>query len=241
MSAIATLPIFSVELGGDLLPQTDLLTVEDVIISQKLSAPSMCEVLFLHPERELVRCGQSLRIYLGQQKQMVFQGDVTAVEHEYDAGGRKMRVRAYDRLARLRKQFSVKAHVQIGLKELVTELVRDLGITVEGSADTPLWQRFIQYRQSHLDFVLDLADRAGLYLTLRGPSGSFARHQQERGMRLRIGAGMGPIPCEPERRQSFQPARGNEKERVLRRRSLPADVDAGSHPRSVSRDGHRPG
>ena len=167
MRAISTLPSFSIELEGELLSEADLLWVEEIVVAQKLSAPAVCEVSFVHPTRDLTSCGKSLRIFVGTPKTLLFSGDVTAVEFEYDPGGRKIRVRAYDQLARLRKQFPIKAHVQVGLKDLANEMVRDLGIKVEGSEDTPLWQRFIQHRQSNLDCLLDLADRAGLLLTLR--------------------------------------------------------------------------
>src|SRR5215471_2088279 len=167
MRAISTLPSFSVELDGELLSDADLLSVEEIVVAQKLNAPTVCEISFVHSSRDLTGCGKSLRILVGAQKSLLFSGDVTAIEYEYDPGGRKIRIRAYDRLARLRKQFPIKVHVQVGLKDLANEMMRSLGITVEGSADTPLWQRFIQYRQSNLDCLLDLADRAGLLLTLR--------------------------------------------------------------------------
>jgi len=165
--AISTLPAFAIDLDGELLSEEDLLSVEEIVVAQKLSAPSVCEVSFVHPARDFTGCGKSLRIFVGSQKTLLFSGDVTAVEYEYDPGGRKILIRAYDRLARLRKQFPIKVHVQVGLKDLAKEMVRELGIAVEGSEDTPLWQRFIQYRQSNLDCLLDLAVRAGLLLTLR--------------------------------------------------------------------------
>jgi phage protein D/phage baseplate assembly protein gpV len=168
MTAIATLPGISVEVGGSALPDADLLCVEEIVVAQKLSAPAMCELSFLHPAREPMACGESLRILIGPRKEIVFSGDVTAVEHEYDPGGWKIRVRAYDRLARLRKRKSVKAHVQVSLHDLASEMAADFGLTVAGSADTPLWQRYIQYRQNDLDCLLELADHAGLFLTLRG-------------------------------------------------------------------------
>src|SRR5262249_10201717 len=112
--------------------------------------------------------GSALHLFLGAQKQLVFSGEVTAIEQEYQPGARKTRIRAYDLLARLRKQYSVKAHVQVSVRDLASDMMRALGVSVAGSANTPLWQRLIQYRQSDLDCLLDLAERAGVFLTLRG-------------------------------------------------------------------------
>jgi phage baseplate assembly protein gpV len=167
MSTIALLPAFSLEADGQPWSDADMLSVEEVVVVQKLSAPTMCEISLLHPARAPIEYGAPLRLFVGAQKQMVFSGEVTAVEHEYDPGGWKMRVRAYDRLARLRKSFPVKAHVQVTLRDLATELMAGLGIDIAGPGDTPLWQRFIQYRQSDLDCMLEMAERAGVFLTLR--------------------------------------------------------------------------
>ncbi len=83
MNGITTLPAFFVELDGESLSQAELFSVDEVVIAQKLSSPSMCEISFLHPARDLVRCGESLRVFVGPQKRMVFSGGVTAIEHEY--------------------------------------------------------------------------------------------------------------------------------------------------------------
>lgn len=166
MNNVAVIPRFSVEFDGELLTDAEQLSIEEVMVSQKLSAPSMCEISFLHPTRSM-DCGKPLRVFVGNPKSQLFAGDITAVEYEYDASGRKIRIRAYDRLARLRKRSSVKAHVQVGLRDLATEMAGAIGLSVEGSADTPLWQRFIQYHQSDFDFLVDLAERAGTFLQLR--------------------------------------------------------------------------
>jgi phage baseplate assembly protein gpV/phage protein D len=98
----------------------------------------------------------------------LFTGEVTAIEYVYEpARGQEMRVRGYDRLHRLRKRQSVHAHVDVALPALAREMTADLGLSVEGGEDAPLWPRVIQYRQSDLQVLVDLARRCGLYLTLR--------------------------------------------------------------------------
>ena len=94
---------------------------------------------------------------------------VTAVEHVYEpAHGREVRVRGYDLLHRLRKRQTVRAHVQTTLRDLARELVADLGLTVQAAAPGPLWPRLIQHRQTDLDLLVELAERCGLFLTVRG-------------------------------------------------------------------------
>ena len=168
MNNIATLPVFFVESNGQSLSQADLLSIEEIVVAQKLSAPAMCEISFSNPAHQPIEYGASLRLSIGAQKQTVFAGEVTAVEHEYNPGAAKTRIRAYDSLAQLRKRFSIKAYVQVKFHDLATEILRDLEISVAGPGDAPLWQRFIQYRQSDFDCLLEVAERAGLFLTLRG-------------------------------------------------------------------------
>jgi phage baseplate assembly protein gpV/phage protein D len=99
----------------------------------------------------------------------LFEGQVTAVEHVYAPdGGRELRVRGYDALHRLRKRQTVRAHVQVTPRDLARDLVSDLGLDVQADEPGPLWPRLLQHRRSDLDLLVDVAERSGLYLTLRG-------------------------------------------------------------------------
>ncbi len=82
--------------------------------------------------------------------------------------GYELQIRAYDKLHQLRKRQPVRAHVQITLPDLIKDLVQDLDLTVKFAESGPLWERLIQYNQSDWDLILEIAERCGLYLTLRG-------------------------------------------------------------------------
>jgi phage protein D/phage baseplate assembly protein gpV len=91
------------------------------------------------------------------------------VEYVHGAAGtRRLRVRGYDVLHRLRERQPVRAHVQVTPEELARELVSELGLTVEAAESGPLWRHLIQHGQSDLDFLVEQAERCGLWLVLDG-------------------------------------------------------------------------
>ena len=170
-SALATIPRLDVELGGASLPDNAAAVLEEVRVQHRLSQPSLCELTFFctaQPLSELedISIGSGLRVKTAPGFGLLFTGEVTAVEHAYTPDhGHTVQVRGYDRLHRLRKQQPVSVHVQVTPADLAREMVAELGVVVEAEQDGPSSQRLIQYRQSNLDLLVDVAQRVGLYLT----------------------------------------------------------------------------
>jgi phage baseplate assembly protein gpV len=97
----------------------------------------------------------------------LFVGEVTAVQHVFGpAGERQVRVRAYDRLHRLRKRQSVRAYVEVGVHDLARELVAELGLRVEGLGPNLVWPWLVQHRPSDLELLQDVVEACGQYLAL---------------------------------------------------------------------------
>jgi phage protein D/phage baseplate assembly protein gpV len=171
---LSTLPEVQVEAEGVSLAAEDLNALAGIRVQQRLSLPTLCELTFSDPPGPLTAAarlepGTALRVVVVGQHEPLFVGQVTAVEHCYEpAGGREIRVRGYDLLHQLRKRQSVRAHVQVTTRDLAQELVADLGLTVQAAEPGPLWPRLIQYRQSDLELLQEVAERCGLYLAVRG-------------------------------------------------------------------------
>jgi len=142
-------------------------------VQQRLSLPTLCELSFRDPPGPLsaadrLEPGSRVRVTVPGHDVALFDGQVTAYQHLYEpSGGHEVRVRAYDALHRLRKTQTVRAHVGVQLPALAEEMVGPLGLVVQGSVDGPVWDRFIQHRQSDLEVLQELAERAGLYFHLR--------------------------------------------------------------------------
>jgi phage baseplate assembly protein V len=170
MNSISTLPEMIVELDGASAEAAQMRALEEVRVQQRLSLPSLCELTFADPSGsfEAIAPGLSLRVAVDRERLTLFAGEVTAVEHEYGPSGvRRLRVRAYDLLHKLRKRQPVRPHVEVTLADLAREMVLDLGLSVSASETGPVWQRLIQHSQSDFDFLVGVAERCGLYFTLR--------------------------------------------------------------------------
>ena len=173
MSRVRGLPLVTLEAEGITLPDEAVRALGAVRVQQRLSLPTLCELAFFDPPGSLAAVerlspGVSLRVSLPAHRTPLFTGQVTAVEHVYGpANEREIRVRAYDVLHRLRKRWPVRAHVDTSVLDLAREVAIDLGVSVQAADSGPLWPRIIQYQQSDLDLLCEMAARSGLYLTMR--------------------------------------------------------------------------
>lgn len=174
LSQIQMLAQVAVEVDGAALSPEDGRTLGEVRVQQRLSLPALCELRFFDPtgglaEATTMRAGMSLRVAVVGHEEPLFVGQVTAVEHIYEpSGGLETRVRGYDRLHQLRKRQPVRAHVELNLADLMREIVSDLGLSVDAGESGPVWKRLIQHKQSDFDLLVEVAERSGLYFTLRG-------------------------------------------------------------------------
>jgi phage baseplate assembly protein gpV/phage protein D len=171
---VLALPQVTIETTGVPLPESDRRALAEVRVQQRLGLPALCELTFSDPPGPLdgiparLMPGIALRVLVGEQREPLFTGEVTAVEHVYGpARGREVRVRGYDLLHRLRKRQSVRAHVQVTPAGLARELTADLGLTVQAPEDGPMWKHVIQGRQSDFDLLAEMAEACGLFLAVR--------------------------------------------------------------------------
>ena len=129
----STIPEIGVEVNGAKLAPAEVRALSELSVRQKLSAPSQCELIFENlgspgADAPGIGCGDSLLISVEKDEAPLFAGEVTAVEYDYGSNtGRRIRVRAYDRLHRLRKRQPVRTHVQVTLQQLASELVAEHG------------------------------------------------------------------------------------------------------------------
>lgn len=173
MNAVNSLPALTVKLDGKPLASEDTQALGEVLVQQRLSLPTLCELTFFDPHGPLAEAtrplpGMSLRLGIEGAPVSLFSGEVTAAEYRYGpSGGRQVRVRGYDLLHRLRKRQPVRAHVELTLAELARELVEDTGLKVDAADSGPLWHKLVQWRQSDLELLAEVAERCGLYFTAR--------------------------------------------------------------------------
>ncbi|MGO8917411.1 MAG: phage baseplate assembly protein V [Stellaceae bacterium] len=174
MKPIIQLPHLSVKVGGDALGAKVLDAMCQLRVRGALSVPTVCELTFADPPASFGGLsapapGASLRVEVRGANDALFSGEITAVEYGYEpSGARRLRLRAYDPLHRLRKRQPVRVHVQVTTEDLAREMAADVGLEVNAQESGPLWRRLFQYQQSDLDLLVEVAARCGLYLAVRG-------------------------------------------------------------------------
>ncbi|HEY3290074.1 MAG TPA: contractile injection system protein, VgrG/Pvc8 family [Anaerolineae bacterium] len=147
--------------------------LENVRVSQRLSQPSQCELTFGLPSEEThvdaaLHIGAALKVSLSTGATTLFNGDITAIEYLYGPHNKRdVRLRAYDRLHRLRQQQSVRFFADVTVAAIARTLCADLDLSVEAAEDSAEYQYLIQGRESDWQFLLQLAERSGLYLCVR--------------------------------------------------------------------------
>lgn len=174
MKGVATIVPLVVEVDGGALADDDLRTLATARVRQRLSAPTVCELSFRGAADAvpdvLASPGAELRLSVPDYDEPLFAGDVTAVEHAYGPSREHaLVIRAYDRLHRLRKtQEGAGELTEVTVEELAAELVGAIGLSVQASDPGPLWRNVVQHRRSDLELLIVLAERCGLYATVRG-------------------------------------------------------------------------
>ncbi len=173
MSSLITIPKFDVKVDGMALSNDDAQAIDEIRVHQYLSLPTLCEISFLDTAGSLAEAnvmlpGATLDVFVEGADIALFKGEITALNFHYGPSReRRIYVRAYDLLHRLRKRQPVSAHVQLNPSELASALVADLGISVEAHESGPLVQKLVQFCQSDLEFISEVTERYGLYFTLR--------------------------------------------------------------------------
>lgn len=174
VTAVATLPRLDLRVDGSPAGATLGPALTGVRVAQRLGLPAQCELTFADPPGPLggaaaIAPGAALRVGPAGGGVPLFEGDVTAVESVYGPDRtREVRVRAYDRLHRLRTRQPAAAHEDVTAAGLATELAGAAGLSVQCEQSGPTWPLLLQHRQTDLELLHEVADRAGLWLTLRG-------------------------------------------------------------------------
>lgn len=171
---IAAVPTVALELDGVPVAAADLRSLTAVSVMQRLSQPTLCELVFSDPPGPLdmaarVPPGTSLAVSVAVHGGELFSGEVTARELHHAAGGeRTVRLRAYDALHHLRLSQHVRSFSQMNPSEVARELLGPLGVEVDAAISGPLHEHIVQFQQSDLELLQSLLAGAGLFVTMRG-------------------------------------------------------------------------
>ena len=166
------LPVLYIKIGGRNVNQNAIKSIESIIVAQNLCLPSYCELQFVQQNLlslGAVKQGDSITVSVENPENFLFEGDITACEHQYTLGGnQKLIIRAYDLLHRLRKRQQVRQFTDTKLNALVSDVVKDIDINVAWHGSTISIAQSYQWRQSDLAMITENCQRYGYYFSLWG-------------------------------------------------------------------------
>jgi len=169
MKSIAVMPKIEIALGERTISQTDLRCLSRISVLQKLSHPTVCEVVFKptdHGFSDLYPCRKQsvLSVFVKGEIFPLFRGIITAVETRYNPdGSMTLLVRGYDALYFSGKKQRIHTHLETTIPEMAKEMTKDSGIGIKALEAGPVWRQLVQYRETDLDFLARMAQRSGLY------------------------------------------------------------------------------
>ncbi|MFY1638013.1 phage baseplate assembly protein V [Solwaraspora sp. WMMB335] len=138
-------------------------------VISRLAEPARCELTGYEPRGGWpagVALGAELRVYLGDESDPVFDGDVTGIELVRDADAAVIRMSGADPLHRLARRRSVRALTDLTVAGLAESLIEGVPATVDAAEPGPRVDRRVQLGDD-LSFLVASASAAGLYPVLR--------------------------------------------------------------------------
>ncbi|GIH02238.1 type IV secretion protein Rhs [Rhizocola hellebori] len=170
-SLTASIPALLVRSDGRKLPPEVIARLVTARVSAALSQPAQCELSFVTrsgsaAEEGLFALGSQLTVQVHPDSTQLFDGEVTAFELVHAAdGAATLRVRAYDRLHRLRKS----RHTQVFEATSPSELAQTLtGMPVTAENGGPRLDRVVHHHQHDLELLVEVANGAGLHPVIDG-------------------------------------------------------------------------
>lgn len=174
---------FSVKVDGRPLPLEVWLCLVHVVVDQRVRLPAMASLAFHDPERKILdepmlALGSTLEVFAAQdvgKPVKLFDGEVTALEVEYDSGGMLSVVRGLDRSHKLTHGSRTRTFLNMTYADVVRKVGQEAGLRVEADATQPVLEYVLQYNQSNLAFLHDLAAEVGYDLWVEGNTLKFKK------------------------------------------------------------------
>ena len=179
----ATLSVsHQVEVGGSELAADVSAQLESTVVTHRLAMPDMASIAFRDPSHDVlaragIEIGKPLKISVTSVRSdtpaLLFDGEVTSIEAEYDALGARAVVRGYDRSHRLLAGRRTATYQNVKYSDVAQQLASKAGLTPEVDETDGVFDHLLQANQSDLDFLYQLARLANRVLRVVGTTLEF--------------------------------------------------------------------
>jgi len=161
---------YTIKVGGAAIDDTMVIRLAEVEISLALNMPGMFTLRFEDDDLVIlkdskVNLGDAIEISVPKDDEndtleVIFSGEVTAIEPEYEYGLRTiLNVRGYDLSHRLTHGTYIRTFQNSKDSEIVSTIAGEAGLTPSVEATTTVYDYVMQYNQTNMDFLRQLARR----------------------------------------------------------------------------------
>lgn len=167
---------YSVLVGGSELSQDHHDRLKEIRVVDDVRLPDVCTVEISYPEGDGVdsqpfEIGKPLEVRLGaaaeRTPQTLFKGEIVTVQATFGTGGCGVTVRAYDRSHVLHRARHVRTFQNQTTSDIVKKVVGEAGLAARCDPSGEPHEFIQQDNETDWDFILRLADRAGLEFVVR--------------------------------------------------------------------------
>jgi uncharacterized protein involved in type VI secretion and phage assembly len=163
MTRTSRVPRVDVKVGTSTLDE-----IRSITVNASVNLPDQLDLALSGDAPSVVRAGAVVQVEVEGQRDALFIGEIVAVEHIFGADGlRTTRIRAYDRLHRLRLRHDVATYADVSLGSLAEGWAGDVGLATKIMADGPELCIVTQIGESALDVLRELSGRSGVLFHTR--------------------------------------------------------------------------
>jgi phage protein D/phage baseplate assembly protein gpV len=168
--------------GSELAPEIDI-QLESVLVADRLAMPDMFELVFRDPDCDVLkRAGLAIGTKVaistalgGDATESIMDGEVTAIEADYDTSGPRAIVRGYDLSHRLNAGRKTQTFQNVKVSDVAKQLASAAGLQVDVDDSGGTIEHVLQPNLSDLDFLYNLARQIGYDCRVDGEKLSFKR------------------------------------------------------------------
>lgn len=159
-----------IKIDGSELPDDVDALVESVVVVDRLRMPGSFVLVFRDYKHNILKkagieIAAKVKISTtepgGKEPKALFDGEVTAIEAEYDLLGMRAVVRGYDLLHRLAAGRKTKVFKNVTYSDVAQEIADGAGLDADVDSTSETLDHVIQANVSDLDFLYQLASRVG--------------------------------------------------------------------------------
>jgi uncharacterized protein involved in type VI secretion and phage assembly len=101
----------------------------------------------------------------GGERNELFNGEITAIEPEFDPeDGATLLIRGHNKLHRLHRGTKTRSFQEQTDSQIVTKLAGECGLSADVESTRPSHEHVIQYNQTDMEFIQDMARRNGYFV-----------------------------------------------------------------------------